>query len=71
MDAVNGSRLQQFCQFKNEIRGSTEYLVVGLDIAKEKHNAFFGAATGNVLFRGMFFDNSLKDFKSFSRRSIS
>jgi transposase len=63
MDTVNGSRLQQFCQFKNEIRGSTEYLVVGLDIAKEKHNAFFGTATGNVLFRGMFFDNSLEGFQ--------
>ena len=45
MDTVNGSRLQQFCQFKSEIRGSTEYLVVGLDIAKIKHNAFFGTAT--------------------------
>ncbi|HYA88974.1 MAG TPA: IS110 family transposase [Nitrospirota bacterium] len=62
MDSVNGSRLQQFCQFKSEIRGSTEYLVVGLDIAKEKHNAFFGTATGRTLHRGMFFDNTLEGF---------
>ncbi len=48
---------------EEEIRGSTEYLIVGLDIAKEKHNAFFGTATGNVLFRGMFFDNTLEGFR--------
>jgi transposase len=63
MNTVNGNRLQQFCQFKNEIRGSTEYLIVGLDIAKIKHNAFFGTATGSVLFKGMFFDNTLEGFQ--------
>ena len=63
MNTVNDIRLQEFCQFKNEIRGSTEYLVVGLDIAKEKHNAFFGTATGTALYRGMFFDNSLEGFR--------
>jgi transposase len=63
MDTVNGIRLQQFCQFKSEIRGSTEYLVVGLDIAKVKHNAFFGTATGSVLYKGMFFDNTLEGFQ--------
>ena len=63
MNTVNDIRLQEFCQFKNEIRGSTEYLVVGLDIAKEKHNAFFGTATGTALYRGMFFDNTLEGFR--------
>ena len=63
MNTVNDIRLQQFCQFKNEIRGSTEYLVVGLDIAKEKHNAFFGTATGTTLYRGMFFDNTQEGFQ--------
>lgn len=63
MNTVNDIRLQKFCQFKNEIRGSTEYLVVGLDIAKEKHNAFFGTATGTALYRGMFFDNTLEGFR--------
>ncbi len=63
MNTVIGSRLQQFCQFKKEIRGSTEYLVVGVDIAKVKHNAFFGTATGSVLYKGMFFDNKLEGFQ--------
>ena len=63
MNDSNRIRLQAFCQFKKEIRGSTEYLVVGLDIAKERHNAFFGTATGRTLHKGMFFDNTLEGFQ--------
>jgi len=62
MNYYNDIRLEQFHQLKKEIRGSTEYLIVGLDIAKEKHNAFFGTATGITLYRGMFFDNTLEGF---------
>jgi hypothetical protein len=63
MNYINDSRLEQFQQLRNEIRGSTGHLVVGLDIAKEKHNAFFGTATGRTLHRGMFFDNTLEGFR--------
>ncbi len=63
MNCINDSRREQFQQLKKEIRGSTEYLIVGLDIAKDKHNAFFGTATGSALFRGMFFDNTLEGFR--------
>ena len=59
MEQVNGIRLREFRQVKKEIRGSTTHLIVGLDIAKEKHNAFFGTATGKTLHKGMFFDNTL------------
>jgi len=41
------SRLEAFRQLKNEIRGSTQHLVVGIDIAKDTHTAFFGTATGD------------------------
>ena len=51
MDRNDDSRLKEFRQLKNEIRGSKEYLVVGIDIAKEKHHAFFGTATGKTLLR--------------------
>ncbi len=63
MKDSNRIRLQAFCQFKKEIRGSTEYLVVGLDIAKERHNAFFGTATGRTLHKGMFFGNTYDGFQ--------
>ena len=42
-------RREQFCQIKSEIRGSDEYLVVGIDVAKDKHHAFMGGATGKSL----------------------
>lgn len=63
MNDSNVIRLQEFCQFKKEIRGSTEHLIVGLDIAKERHNAFFGTATGRALHKGMFFDNTYDGFQ--------
>ena len=39
-------RWEQFCQIKSEIRGSDDYLVVGIDVAKDKHHAFMGTANG-------------------------
>jgi len=42
MNCVNDIRLEQFLQLKKEIRGSEKHLIVGIDTAKEKHNAFFG-----------------------------
>jgi transposase len=56
-------RLEEFRQFREEIRGSTEYLVVGIDVAKDKHYAFFGTATGKVLFRRLVFENNLEGFR--------
>ena len=45
MNKVDDIRLKQFRQLKKEIRGSKDYLIVGIDVAKDKHNAFFGTAT--------------------------
>jgi len=33
---------------KKEIRGSKDHLIVGIDVAKDKHHAFFGTATGSL-----------------------
>jgi len=63
MVEVNRSRIERFRQFKREIRGSEEYLVVGIDIAKEKHHAFFGTATGKTLLRRLIFDNHREGFE--------
>jgi transposase len=63
MNEVNDSRLRVFRQVRTEIRGSMEHLIVGLDIAKERHNAFFGTATGRTLHKGMFFDNTYEGFQ--------
>ena len=56
-------RLEEFRQLRSEIRGSTKHLIVGIDIAKEKHHAFFGTATGKTLFKRLVFNNSKEGFE--------
>ena len=56
------SRIEQFNQFKKEIRGSTEHLIIGIDVAKDKHHAFMGSATGKSLLRRVIFENSISGF---------
>jgi len=63
MNETDRIRLAEFRQFKKEIRGSAEYLLVGIDVAKEKHYAFFGTATGKTLFKRLVFENNLEGFE--------
>ena len=56
-------RLEEFRQLRNEIRGSVKHLVVGIDIAKEKHNVFFGTATGKTVCKGLIIENSRQGFE--------
>ncbi len=65
MHEVDGIRLEEFRRFKEEIRGSEEYLIVGIDIAKESHIAFFGTANGKTLLRRLVFDNTIEGFRKF------
>ncbi len=51
MDIADRIRLEEFRQLRKEIRGSERHLIVGIDIAKDKHNAFFGTATGMTLLK--------------------
>ena len=55
-------RVELFRQLKDEIRGSKEHLIVGIDVAKEKHNAFFGTATGKTLLKRLVFGNTMEGF---------
>jgi len=63
MNEIDSIRLEQFRQLKKKIRGSNEYLIVGIDVAKDKHNAFFGTATGKTLFKRLVFENTSEGFK--------
>jgi len=56
--------LTLFRQMKVSIRGSEEYLLVGIDVAKQKHHAFFGTPNGKTLRKNLVFDNSLAGFES-------
>jgi len=62
-------RRDQFCQIKSEIRGSDEYLIVGIDVAKDKHHAFMGSAKGRSLLRKLIFENNLEGFGKLLERS--
>jgi hypothetical protein len=42
MNYVNDIRHKQFQQLKKVIRNSEKYLIIGIDAAKEKQNAFLG-----------------------------
>jgi transposase len=55
-------RRKQFCQIVCEIRKSNEYLIVGIDVAKDKHHAFMGTATGKSLLRKLIFENNIDGF---------
>jgi transposase len=63
VDKNDDTRLKEFRQLKNEIRGSTQHLVVGIDIAKERHYAFFGTPSGKTLLRRLVFDNTKEGFE--------
>ena len=63
MKSLTLSRLREFRQLKKEIRGSEKHLIVGIDVAKEKHHAFFGAATGKSFLRRLIFNNSKEGFE--------
>jgi len=65
----NLPRLEEFRQLKKEIRGSEEHLIVGIDVAKEKHYAYFGTATGKSLLRKLIFANNRKGFETLLHRA--
>jgi len=69
MNETDAIRIEEFRQFKQEIRGSREYLVVGIDVAKEKHHAFFGTAMGKTILRGLVFENNLEGFRKLLEQS--
>lgn len=60
-------RRKQYCQIVKEIAGSDQYMVVGIDIGKDKHHAFMGTATGKSLFRKLIFENNRDGFSRLLR----
>jgi len=63
MDELDRNRLEQFRQLRREIRNSEQYLIVGIDVAKDRHHAFFGTATGKTLLKRLVFSNDQEGFR--------
>jgi len=55
MNVKESNRIKEFRQLKKEVRGSEGYLIIGIDVAKDNHHAFFGTATGKTLLRRLIF----------------
>ena len=56
-------RLDLFNGIRHSIRGSEKHLLVGLDVAKNTHHAFFGTPNGRTLRKNLVFDNSKQGFE--------
>lgn len=61
---VVADRHALFKELKSTIRGSEKYLLVGVDVAKNDHHAFFGTPNGKTLRKNLVFDNSIKGFET-------
>jgi len=64
-------RRRQYCQIVKEISGSDQYLVVGIDVGKDKHHAFMGTATGKSLFRKLIFENNMGGFYRLLKTAVA
>jgi len=66
-------RLEQYRQLRKESRGSQEYLVVGIDISKDRHDALMRTVSGKILYKRLTFNNTREGFemllKGVGRRS--
>jgi transposase len=57
-------RLEQFRRLRKEIRGTPDYLVVGIDISKDTHNALMRTTPGKILYRRLTFNNTRDGFQT-------
>ena len=63
MEQRDGIRLEQFRQLKEEVRSSDGYLIVGIDVSKDRHHAFFRTVAGRTLLKRLVFENSYEGFE--------
>jgi transposase len=63
MEQNDYARIEAFRQLKKEIRGSNNYLVIGIDVGKHKHHAFLGTTSGKTLLRRIIVENSASGFE--------
>jgi len=69
MTVKDCSSVKEFWQLKKEIRGSKDHLIVGIDVAKDNHKAFFGTAYGKTLLKRLSFKNDIEGFEKLLARA--
>jgi transposase len=65
------TRYDVFCQFRSQIRSSKVHLLIGIDIGKDKHHAFFGTAYGKTLWRRLIFENNISGYQKLIEQTRS
>lgn len=68
---INSKRIDHLRQIKTTIRGSDDYLIVGIDIGKQKHFAFFGTANGRSFLRSFVFENNYEGLNNLLAKTQS
>jgi transposase len=68
MTVKDCTSVKEFWQFKKEIRGSKDHLIVGIDVAKDDHKAFFGTPYGKTLLKRLSFKNDIEGFEKLLTR---
>ena len=68
MTVKDCTSVKEFWQLKKEIRGSKDYLIVGIDVAKDEHKALFGTANGKTLLKRLSFKNDIEGFEKLLSR---
>ncbi len=63
MNSSNCTSIEHFRKWKSSIRGSNDCILVGIDVAKEKHVAFFGTPRGEKILRRFSFKNNREGFE--------
>ena len=63
MEQNDYGRIEAFRQLKKEIRGSKDYLIVGIDVGKNKHHAFLGTTNGKTVLRRLIVENTASGFE--------
>jgi transposase len=58
------NRLEEFRRLRREIGGSQDYLVVGIDISKDNHDAMMRTPGGKIVYRRLSFHNTREGFEN-------
>lgn len=63
MNTYDCSSIEHFREWKSTVREKNDCVLIGIDIAKEKHVAFFGTPRGEKILRRFSFKNNRSGFE--------
>lgn len=63
-------RRERFESIKNRIKEAQNYLLIGIDVAKDKHNASFMVSGGRVLNKKFIFENNQEGYAYFLKKIL-